>query len=149
MNDDEIVFYLALSETGQGDLKQGLLRWDLLLSKYHQDNSILMNWLYTVFSIGMDVFEQGNYSEAVDAWEKCRKYHPENQDLQDCIVEGLVRLGANLLRQINNPERLSQAQQVLINAIKLQDNDLRAHYYLGLLFLVQGRNNDADEQLRL
>lgn len=148
MNDDEITFYLALSETSQGDLKQALPRWDLLLAKYPKDNAILTNWLHTVFSTGVAEFEQGNYSEAVNAWEKCLKYQPNNQDLQDCIVEGLIRLGANSLNQANNSDKFIQAHQALTNALQLQGNSLRTHYYLGLLLLVQGRYDDAEKHLQ-
>lgn len=148
MNEDEIIFYLALSETVQGNLKQALPRWDLLLTKYPQDNSILTNWLYTTFATGMVLFEQKNYVEAVNHWGRCRKYQPENLDLQDCIVEGLIRSGVNFLNQADNPDRFNLAYQALTNALKLQDNDLRSHYYLGLLFLVQGRYDDAEKHLQ-
>lgn len=148
MNSDEVCFYLALCETSQGNLQQALQRWDVLLIKYPDDHAILENWLHAVFLIGLTAFEQRDYPEAIKAWERCLKYQPDHQDVQDCVVEALVRSGMELIKQVQNPNRYSQACQAFTDALKLQGNDLRAHYYLGLLHIIQGHYSDAENHLQ-
>jgi tetratricopeptide (TPR) repeat protein len=44
---------------------------------------------------------------------------------------------------------LREAEETLTSALKLQDDVLRSHYYLGLLFLIQGKHDDAETHLQL
>jgi len=140
--DQELLFHLGLAQAHLGQYQAALAIWEPLRLRQPDDEVLISNRIAALYHLGREHMECGDFNRAIDLWEEGLQECPDLTELQDCLVETLVRAGMTVLsRQTEialGEEEHRRASHYLERALALQPDETRARYYLGFAALSAG-----------
>lgn len=92
---------------------------------------------YAAYNLGKTQYLQGNYTEAIESYERSLAILPNNAEASFELGMSYARIG-----------RLAEAEKALNATLRLRPENVRARYELGMALFKQGRKAEATAEFR-
>ena len=136
---DDLYFYLGLAFAMSGQHDASIRWWEPLRERHPDDVVIQSNLAASRYMLGLQRFDAGGYDDAIAHWEEGERLRPDVAAFRRAQVQAHMRLAYMHMHAVSpTAQQLASAETALRRAARLDPEDLRPPYFLGILALSNG-----------